>query len=653
MFTQCPDCQTTFRVSPEVLQQADGRVRCGGCGIAFNALDHLSKDDANKDAADGETSKESTSDQNKKLLETLDQLAGPEVELEDTGVEWRVLEKPSEQEAEPDATGSMNFVVEGGEDDSEAPAVHGRQSDLPQAAPDGQESLDLPETEQLQARPSERRYDDNTVLPDDFGDEDDLDELPFLEADTPKRRASDRESTEDTTEFDEAQVDLALGEPEEWVDLLDEVDEEADAAANDAAEDESEPEEEAEPDSEEEEEPETIIDEADDEPPAEDMPSDINTQFLLQAEEMGIDTGSHPVIEDEGDDDADEVAEDDEDEPELGLEEDAESEEDEADEPADDEVDDPDLESTGEFEEQIEVAKKALDDEEDDQSDITDEEIEELAELDIEKELTASDSKDEGAAEESDSSEDAFATAIRSGKDVSKLFDEDSPLVETIIMEGDQVGDSISQKRPKFRPAAGTFDDPGPLEDTYSLSRGKVRGGRRAGDPAGPAVMAGVAILALLLIAQIMHQSRQSLATYGAFNQTIGSIYRAIGKPVTPKWNIRGWRFEATNGNVDEEENLLTIYSRMANKSSQALPYPLVHISLTDRWEDVIGSRILEPNEYLAGDLDPRKPVPPEENFTAVITIESPSADATGFRLTACYRISAGRVRCADEHFKD
>ncbi len=650
MFTQCPDCQTTFRVSPEVLQQADGRVRCGGCGIAFNALDHLSKDDANKDTAGEETSKESTSDQNKKLLEALDQLAGPEVEIEDTGVEWRVLEKPSQPEPDPDATGSMNFVVEGGEDDSESPAVHGRQSDLPQAASDGQEPLDLPETEQPKPSPSERRYDDDTILPDDFGDEDDLDELPFLKADTPKRRVSDRESSKDTTEFDEAQVDLALGEPEEWVDLLDEVDDEADAAADDASEDE--------PDSEEEEEPETIVDEADDEPPAEDMPSDINTQFLLQAEEMGIDTGSHPLVEDEGDDDADEVADDDEDSPELSLEEDAEAEEDEVDDSTDEEadetdVDDSELESTGEFEEQIDVAKKALDDEEDDQSDITEEEIEELAELDIEKELTASDSKDEGTTEESDSTEDALATAIRGGKDVSKLFDEDSPLVETIIMEGDRVGDSISQERPKFKPAADSFEDPGPLEDTYSLSRGKVRGGRRAGDPAGPAVMAGIAILALLLIAQIMHQSRQSLATYGAFNQTIGSIYRAIGKPVTPQWNIRGWRFEATNGNVDEEEDLLTIYSRMANKSSQALPYPLVHISLTDRWEDVIGSRVLEPNEYLAGDLDPRKPVPPDENFTAVITIESPSADATGFRLTACYRISAGRVRCADEHFKD
>jgi hypothetical protein len=239
------------------------------------------------------------------------------------------------------------------------------------------------------------------------------------------------------------------------------------------------------------------------------------------------------------------------------------------------------------------------------------------------------------------------------GRDVSELFKQDSALVETIVMEGDLIGDSINQKHRLPKSAARAFQDPGPLEDTYSLSRGKAHGGRRAGDPAGFGVIAGVAVLALLLIGQIMHQSRQSLATYGAFNQTVGSIYRALGKPITPEWDIRGWRFEATNGNVDEAENLLTIYSRIANKSSQALPYPLIHISLTDRWEDVIGSRALEPNQYLAGDLDPRKPVPPGENFTAVITIESPSADATGFRLSACYRMSPGRVRCADEHFKD
>ncbi len=587
MLTQCPDCQTTFRVSAEVLKKADGRVRCGGCGNAFNALENMSEDDANQAEAENETSTESSSDRNKLLLETLDKLAGPEVELEDTGTEWRVL-------GEADAD----------EDPSETPVVHGRESDLPKPAPDEQESLGLADAEPQQTKRSERRYDDNTVLPDDFGSDDDLEELPFLEAEAPKRRAVDREAAEDTTDFDDTQADLDLGEPEEWVDLLDEVgDQQADAEAT--AE---EPAEDA---------PEATEEEAaDDEPPGEDMPSDINTQFLLQAEDMGLDTGSYTVIEDEKDEDGAEPA--------------AEREETEAADPDDTDVAEPDA---GEEEEYEEAGEK------DHVSDISLEEIEALTELDIERELTASDSKDEVAAD-------------RAGIKVDKPFDEKSPTVETIVLEGEMIGDSTIQKRMVDTQVADNLKNIGKLKDTYSQVRGTNRGWRDS-STAGNAVMTSVVVLALLLIGQIMHQSRQSLATYGAFNHTIGSIYRVLGSPVTPDWDIRGWRFETTNGNVDEEEDLLTIYSRIANKSSQALPYPLVHISLTDRWEDIIGSRALEPNEYLAGELDPRKPVPPGEIFTAVITIESPAVDATGFRLTACYRISRGRVRCADEHFKD
>jgi predicted Zn finger-like uncharacterized protein len=627
MFTQCPDCQTTFRVSAEVLQQADGRVRCGGCGIAFNALDYLSQDDANADSAGDQALIEDTSDENRKLLETLDKLAGPDVELEDTGVEWRVLERPGGEKIDPDTTGSMKFVLEADRNIADTPAVHGRQSDLPRPPPDLQVPLDLPETDRPQSKPTERRYDDNTILPDDFGDEDEPDELPFLEAAMPKRRASDREAIRDTREFDEAQVDLALGDAEDWEDLLDEVDDEpgaaevVDVSADDAAESEAGTEIEAADVLE--------AESADEEPPGEDMPSDIDTQFLLQAEELGLDTGNHPIVEVEVEDDdgtgIDEMA--------MDVE-------------GDDDEQEPDLED-GKDEDELELSLE--DDEEteedEDRSDKGHEAVEEQAEPDKEDQLAAADVDD-------DEADDKSATFI-GGRDVSELFKEGSPMVETIVMEGDLIGDSINQESRIAGSATGPFENIGPLEDTYSLNRGKVRGGRRASDPAGFGVIAGVVVLGLLLIGQIVHQSRQSLATYGAFNQTIGSIYRVLGKPVTPGWDIRGWRFEATNGNVDEEKDLLTIYSRIANKASQALPYPLVHISLTDRWEEVIGSRMLEPNEYLAGDLDPRKPVPPGENFTAVITIESPSADATGFRLTACYRLSPGRVRCADEHFKD
>jgi len=42
MYSQCPDCQTRFRVTAEVLRAAQGTVRCGRCGCAFDALARLS-----------------------------------------------------------------------------------------------------------------------------------------------------------------------------------------------------------------------------------------------------------------------------------------------------------------------------------------------------------------------------------------------------------------------------------------------------------------------------------------------------------------------------------------------------------------------------------------------------------------------------------
>lgn len=39
MLTRCPNCATTFRLRPEQLGQAEGRVRCGKCNFAFSAID--------------------------------------------------------------------------------------------------------------------------------------------------------------------------------------------------------------------------------------------------------------------------------------------------------------------------------------------------------------------------------------------------------------------------------------------------------------------------------------------------------------------------------------------------------------------------------------------------------------------------------------
>jgi predicted Zn finger-like uncharacterized protein len=51
LFTRCPDCETTFRVTDEALKKASGQVRCGRCASVFNAYAELQ--DSSK-ASDGE-----------------------------------------------------------------------------------------------------------------------------------------------------------------------------------------------------------------------------------------------------------------------------------------------------------------------------------------------------------------------------------------------------------------------------------------------------------------------------------------------------------------------------------------------------------------------------------------------------------------------
>lgn len=46
MLTRCPSCQTLFRVTPEQLRAQSGRVRCGQCRHAFNAIDTLLEESA-------------------------------------------------------------------------------------------------------------------------------------------------------------------------------------------------------------------------------------------------------------------------------------------------------------------------------------------------------------------------------------------------------------------------------------------------------------------------------------------------------------------------------------------------------------------------------------------------------------------------------
>ncbi len=654
------------------------------------------------------------------LLKTLDELAGSDIRIEDTGIEWQVLDAGEEDDTpqQPeDDTGSMRWFI----DESPTPV-----DEQLSAEPGGIDAPEIFEPVQDTVRAGEMRFDDDTPLPEDF----DFESEPAESGSEPAV-----EVHEDPVELDTGQVDLALGEPEDWEDLLGEVDE--------AKDDEEDEEAFAKTDA-------TVFAGYDED--HEPIP-DVDTQFAAQAEAMGIDlSGVHARTEEPGEDAGEESTIDDDliaaaFEAEAGSrgtdrgeQRDQDDERDEPDElseiePAIEEPDDlveprdRELVARTEDDETL-AAELGLDDDEplaaepDLEGDDLDERTE--LELDIEepddlieprdRELVARTEDDDTLAAELGLEDDAILAAEPDLEDddkpehvippmteeeqtINMMIDqdllaiavededgfastivqkqrsepderpevsadaetadeapeddgeEDSPLVETIIMEGEFVRDAFEEERleAERRKSAEAEAEQAPRTDTDETDN---ESRPAAKEPVNYRLVAGIAALALLLGAQYVHQSRDSLAVYPAFSGSVGSIYRMLGKPVTPEWDITGWRFEATKGSTDESDELLTIYSRIGNKSGEALPYPLINVSLTDRYEDIIGSKVLEPGDYLAESLDTRDPVAPGETFSAVISIEAPDANATGFKLNVCYRQPGGRLRCAIDDFK-
>ncbi len=727
MYTQCPECDVAFRVTAEVLRQAAGKVRCGGCGIAFNALEHLSEEKPQKPSStepepalpeltpesppelEADTPPQAISaEQSAALLKTLDQLAGSDIRIEDTGIEWRVLDTDSatiaepepEEEAEADPateTGSLKFFIEGESDQSEVV--------------------------------EEMRFDDNTPLPDDF-------DFEAAVVDAPEPAPAEQEEARVVDELQGAQVDLVFGDADEWEDLLGDLDESKPAEQPELETDAAEEVEES------------IRIEADDlvalgsdhGDSSADQPLDMDTQFAIQAEAMGIDlSGLHASLDDDADTEPETSIDDDliaaafdteeaartaaeemeaqledglEEEPEEAL--DAEIEEDLEDEIEDrpeqepeeeydaeieqdleDEIEDqpeqePEEELDTEIEEELEQefvdeiknasaedigeepeeeleyqaikADAALEaaleepgeevEEEYVEPDVSDEHV--IPEM-TEEELTINMMIDQELLSVAVEDEDGFASTIvqkQPDKKVegeiggNKSIEKAAPLFETIVMEGDSVSDDSARGGDGLTPGRGAA-----LAEELRAAGNDEREYRATNWPGIGTIAAAIGLL-LMLGLQFMHQSRQALATIPAFNSIVGPAYRALGKPLTPAWDISGWRFEQTKNSVDETDQLLTIYTRIGNKSDEALPYPLVHVSMTDRFEDIIGSRVLEPGEFLAANADPRKLVAPGNTFDAVISVESPSDEATGFKLNVCYRLASGNLRCATEDFK-
>jgi predicted Zn finger-like uncharacterized protein len=153
---------------------------------------------------------------------------------------------------------------------------------------------------------------------------------------------------------------------------------------------------------------------------------------------------------------------------------------------------------------------------------------------------------------------------------------------------------------------------------------------------------------ALLLIVQVVHQNRDWLAAHAPLGGTLRALYSTMGAPVSPPANLSAYQLRQWGVTGDPAgEGTLRVRASILNTAAQLEPYPLLRVTLANRFGGGIGTRDFEPSEYLGKPT--AKLLAPGERVDATMDILDPGKSAEGFEIDVCLRGADRKVSCAND----
>jgi predicted Zn finger-like uncharacterized protein len=166
-----------------------------------------------------------------------------------------------------------------------------------------------------------------------------------------------------------------------------------------------------------------------------------------------------------------------------------------------------------------------------------------------------------------------------------------------------------------------------------------------------PILWLGAAVvLALLLAAQIVHQNREWFAAHAhsPVSAVVRALYGVLGAPLPAPANLAAYELRQWGVTGEPDANgTLRVRASILNTAAQLQPYPLLRVTLADRFGKNIGTRDFEPGEYLGRPT--LKLLAPGERVDATLAILDPGKNAEGFEIDVCLRGVDRRVSCAND----
>jgi predicted Zn finger-like uncharacterized protein len=157
-------------------------------------------------------------------------------------------------------------------------------------------------------------------------------------------------------------------------------------------------------------------------------------------------------------------------------------------------------------------------------------------------------------------------------------------------------------------------------------------------------------VLALGLIAQLVHHYRAELAGTSLLHGPLTALYQALGLPLAARWNITDYEIRQLGATSDgAAAGNLVVRASISNNATHDQPLPMLRVVMQDRFGNHVAGRDLEPAEYLGPDAAQLRLMRPGQRVDVQVAFRDPGQAATGFEVDACMAGADHTVTCAND----
>jgi predicted Zn finger-like uncharacterized protein len=166
--------------------------------------------------------------------------------------------------------------------------------------------------------------------------------------------------------------------------------------------------------------------------------------------------------------------------------------------------------------------------------------------------------------------------------------------------------------------------------------------------PRHGALWSAAAVLGVLLLAgQAVNHWRNQLATMPALSAPLSRLYAALGRPLTPEWELAAYDVRQLGASADSTDNrAIHVRLSLANRGRTPQGLPLVRLTLIDRYGKPLSAGELTPAQYLPPAQRGLVLLAPDQRIDTDVSVVDATQQASSFELDVCLPRPGGGLRC-------